>query len=98
VDGVGRQDFELESVRLGPRSDLHPALAVPYAEGITLVAERSLTEAGPQGAAIRFRDPKTGTPVILSPGGTHGGTELAYVGQRILVLTDGDHWLLQPRP
>jgi len=100
LPGVEGQRYRLDSSALAPRSDFKTALAAPYAGRILLRPVR-LMGAG-AGAAVQFsvadEEKKGAASVTLTPGGEAGGVRLIFVGQRLVVLSDGDHWLVLPLP
>jgi hypothetical protein len=92
------QRYELESTTLPGRSDLKQALAAPYAQRINLRPVQ-MTKAGDGKPAVTF---ETGAAparkVVLTEGTESDGIGLVYVGDTILILTDGDCWQILQRP
>jgi len=92
ITGISKQTYRLESKTLGSASDLAAALAIPYGSRITLQPVR--IESG----IATFRAPGQTQPVLLSPGTSYGGITFVEPAGAMLLLTDGDHWLLVPAP
>jgi hypothetical protein len=95
LPGLRDQKYRLTCQRLGSRSDLHTALAIPYASRITLQPVKEISTSS--GTVVEFTSP-TGNPLVMSLGTRDRGIVFAYLGKRILLLSDGDHWSLLPRP
>jgi len=108
--GFSTQKYELQSKLLGRNSDLASALQAPYADGIKLKPVDLLssghgkgtvrfttysTNSGDSGAASGN---KTSRDIIVSVGGNAGPVFFAYMGSRLLVLSDGNHWMVLPGP
>ncbi|MEI8233261.1 MAG: hypothetical protein WCH57_01095 [Verrucomicrobiota bacterium] len=90
-----KQNYVLQSTKLGDKSDLEKALAVRYG-GAGLKIERVLSPAGGK-AVLQF----SGSGVsngILSEGNTAGDISFPYFGERIVVLSNGDYWVVLPKP
>jgi hypothetical protein len=49
-------------------------------------------------SAVAFARGAGGDPAVIEAGGAAGGLTLAWVGERLLVLTDGDVWDVVPAP
>jgi hypothetical protein len=95
IQGLSAQQYILESTQLGSRSDLAQALALPYAGGISLAPVRRLPASADTIEFVTL----AGKSAVLQAGGTQEGTTIAYVGQNLLVMADGNHWrvVLSPR-
>jgi hypothetical protein len=96
IKGMAGQQYVLESTRLGNGSDLGKALALPYAAGIRLSPSR-LIAAGEGEPVVEFAVPSN-KPVVLSVGGTAEGVTAAFIGPNLIILSDGDHWQVLPKP
>ena len=96
LKGFPRQRYILESKRLGANSDLTRALAVPYASRIQLEPVRIVTGLG-AGETVEFVTPARKN-IALMAGTDMDGILFAYLGKSLIVLTDGNHWRLVPRP
>ena len=94
--GLARQRYELECKRLGAGSDLTLSLKIPYASRITFEPARILTGVG-AGDSVEFSSP-TRKNIALMPGTDMDGVTFAYLGRTLLILSDGDHWRVVPRP
>lgn len=94
--GLSRQGYSLQSKHLGTNSDLRVALTFPYAEGITLTPTRIVSGSSDR-ATIEFVLPSQKT-VSLQAGTASEGIVVAYVGDRLIVLSDGNHWRVVPKP
>lgn len=98
LSGVEGQRYELRSTMIDGEQDLAAALAVPYASRIRIEPAGMRAWSGGR-MAVEFTSPAAPeTRIYLSPGDAADGLELAHLGARILVLSDGDHWRLAPRP
>jgi len=95
LKGMNNQQYVLESTRLGSRSDLASMLALPYANDITLDPIR-LSSANAD--TVEFSN-GTGKSAFLQAGSTFNGNTVAYLGEKIIVLADENHWrvVLMPR-
>ncbi len=92
------QRYRLESRNIRPPSDIKAALNLPYGQGIEIRPVR-LIDGGGNRETIEFE--RTIDPperILLAAGASYRGQTLAYLGQRILILTDGDHWAIYPKP
>lgn len=95
--GLPGQSFVLESARMGGASDLAAALAAPGAVPADLVPVRLMDD-----GATRLVEFSTGgdakRKAIAGEGGEVGRCVLAYIGARILVLSDSDRWIVLAMP
>jgi len=92
------QRYLLQSKTLGESSDLAKALERPYA-GRILLQPVSLTIAGGGAQNVVFQTPGAQPEkILLSEGSQAAGITLTYIGARILILCDGDHWRVVPKP
>lgn len=97
IPGLRNQKYALRSRILLRHSDLAAALDVPYADRIRLKPVRLKTL--DSGKALIEFDPGDDTgPALLTVGARHGLVALAYVGEHILLLGDGDHWKALSKP
>jgi len=98
IKGTRGQRYLLQSKTLGESSDLAAALERPYAGRIVLQpVSLTITGGGIQNVAFQTpgdRPEKT----LLSAGGQAAGATLTYIGARILILCDGDHWRVVAKP
>ena len=69
---------------------------MPYASRITLEPLRVLSGLG-AGETVEFSSPSRKS-VVLMPGTDMDGVAFVYLGKSLLVLADGDHWRVTPRP
>ncbi len=97
IPGLRNQKYELQALLLGDTSDLAAALALPYAEQLTLkpVGLRPMTSGPPM---IVFETGETGAKATMTAGTRSEGTFLAYVGDRIILVADYTHWKVLPKP
>lgn len=94
IRGMRDQKYRLQDTRLGKRSNLDETLAIPYGDNIKL---KPLSSGS--GESILFQQTNEGgKQVSLSPGKSLDGVDLAYHGKTIIVLSDGDHWMVFPKP
>ncbi|HEX4084404.1 MAG TPA: hypothetical protein VHY22_05820 [Chthoniobacteraceae bacterium] len=91
-----RQTYILQSATLGDDSDLKHALARSYGAGFTFKPVAALPEIGGK-AVFAFQD-ASGRRVTVSEGASGSDLGLAYLGDTVLILSNGDYWSLQPRP
>ena len=94
IKGMESQRYVLESSMLGVYSGLQDALLVPYASRIDLVPVRFVPNLR---NTIEFTS-GTGSSVIRQAGDFTHRINLAYIGSNIIVVTDGSHWSVLPRP
>jgi len=94
IKGMNTQQYVLESPRLGSRTDLAKALAMPYAGGITLEPVKP----SPIGNdTYQFASPKQ-KAVVLQVGADMDGITVAYLGEKLIVMSDGNHWRVVLKP
>jgi hypothetical protein len=91
-----RQTFVLESTRLGATSDLKHALARAYGAGFSFKPAKMMPSIGGK-AVITFQD-AAGKTETLSEGAAGSDLGLAYLGDDVLILSNGDYWCILPRP
>lgn len=98
LKGLDNQRYLLQSAQLKENSDLKTALARPYA-GTIKIKPVSITTGASGAQNIRFEstDQKDAV-IILSEGTKLDAINLVYVGHRIIILSDGDYWLIAPKP
>ncbi len=97
LPGLRDQKYELQSILLGDSSDLDAALALPYAQQITLnpLSIRRTTSGSPM---IVFENQQSGTKTTIGVGTRNEGNFLAFAGRRIILLADYTHWKVLPVP
>jgi hypothetical protein len=96
LDIGDRQTFTLESSKLDSNSDLKKTLALPYGSGFTFKPAKVMPSIGGK-AVIMFQD-ASGKTETISEGAAGNDLGLAYLGDNILILSNGDYWSIQPRP
>ncbi len=98
IKGPRGQRYILQSKTLLASSDLGLALKQPYA-GKILLKPISLTvsSTGAQNVFFKIADDRP-DKILLSEGGRAAGVTLAYIGIKILILCDGDHWRVLANP
>jgi hypothetical protein len=94
ISGMATQRYVLESPSLGVYSELKGALALTYAARIDLRPVRMLPNVR---NSIEFRS-GSGTTIVRQAGDLSGRINLAYIGSNIIVITDGNHWSVLPKP
>ena len=95
VGGLFDQKYLLQSAALTTDSDFKEALAKPYPAESGLKPLRYVSrEAGKR--SVQFA--AGAEQILLSEGTKQGPWIFAYAGETLLVLCDGDHWLLLPSP
>lgn len=100
LTGVSAQAYTLQCAMLGVTSDITEALKIPYADTIKLKPTRVMSPGGGgQSAIIEFETtgPKP-EKSVLSEGTTVGNITFVFAGEKVLLLADGDYWLIVPRP
>jgi hypothetical protein len=98
LTGLANQKYELQARLLGRDSDLAEALQRPYAEGITLKPVKLVSAQAGRGV-VQFTPPADASgEVILAVGAREGRVVFAYMGAKLIVLSDGNHWSVQPKP
>jgi hypothetical protein len=95
IKGMSSQQYVLESSRLGSRSDLGKALALPYAGRVSLEPIK-VSPVSADTVEFAIFGGKSG---YLQAGGTLNGVTVAYIGMNIIVMADENHWrvVLKPR-
>ena len=86
--------YVLESESLGPDSDLNKALKQPYGAGLQWQPIR-LASSGKD--TVEFKT-SFGLSVSRELGREANNGYLVYLGTHILVLSDGNHWTVLPKP
>lgn len=94
LKGLTGQKYVLQSKKLGAASDLAAALALPYAGRM---AWKPVGAVGANNITFEIGGEKP-QKVPLSEGASLEGVTFAYAGLKILILCDGDYWLVLPRP
>ncbi len=102
ISGFRGQKYSIESPMLGDLSELDKALAVPYADLIRLEAARVMGGAGGGSPLVQFlrtgADAKSDAAVVIQRGSIVEGVFLAYVGERLVIVCDRQHWRVMPIP
>ncbi len=97
IPGLTGQRYRIACVKLGDDSALAGALARPYGDRIAIKPlAHTVTSSGLQ--TLKFEVPGKAQPILLSEGAWYEGTTLAYIGAKVILLTNGDHWLMLPKP
>jgi hypothetical protein len=96
LDTGRSQTFVLESTKLGETSELKRALALPYGAAFTYKPVKVMPGIGGK-AVITFQD-ASGRMATVSEGAAGNDLGLAYLGDDVLILSNGDYWSIQPRP
>lgn len=94
IQGMASHRYVLESAMLGADSDLKKALKRPYAAGLQLRAVRMVP-------GVRDTvELKTGSGMSIHRqlGQEANNGYLVYLGSNIMVLSDGNHWSVLPKP
>lgn len=98
IKGLANQRYLLQSATLKETSDLKTVLAQPYA-GTIKIKPVSVTASASGAQSIRFESADQKAAVIVLSEGTKFDTvSLIYVGSKIIILSDGDYWLIAPKP
>jgi hypothetical protein len=91
------QKYRLVSPTLGDASALGGTLEIPYASRIDLKPVKLFSTGGKR-QMIEFRSPEKEGSIFLRVGTQIEGVFFAYEGERLIVLSDGDHWCVLPKP
>ena len=91
------QKFRLVSPTLGDASALADTLELAYASRITLKPVKLFSSGGKR-QMIEFKSPNKDGSIFLRVGTQIEGVFFAYEGDRLIVLSDGDHWCVLPKP
>ncbi|MEI7945391.1 MAG: hypothetical protein WCJ02_01780 [bacterium] len=94
IKGMETQRYDLESAVLGTRSDLKGALKMGYAERMDLKPVRMISS--PK-IMVEFKT-EDGRSLIREEGDRASIVNVVYVGTRIIVLSDGNHWSVMAKP
>jgi hypothetical protein len=94
IKGMETQRYDLESAGLGTRSDLKSALKMGYAERMDLKPVRMVPN--PK-IMVEFKT-EDGRSLIREEGDRVNMVNVIYVGTRIIVLSDGNHWSVMAKP
>ena len=95
IQGLSGQRYHLHSRNLDDEARLAEALARPYGARITL---KPVAAAAQSSAPVQFITTANPTPIWLSEGAAYDHLSFAYSGLKLVILTDGDHWLVAPKP
>ncbi|MFC1499352.1 hypothetical protein ACFLS1_12895, partial [Verrucomicrobiota bacterium] len=103
------QKYEIKSIMLGQNSNLRKYLQKPYAERLLRYQPVKMFSKSPGNETIEFKkvapesaDPKKPTPkseqLFMSITKESGIASLAYVGKKLIVITDRNFWNILPKP
>ena len=95
IDAGDKQTFELSSAKLGAVSQMKKALALPYGAGLALKPEKIMP---PQAGKSVLQFSAGATRAALAEGNTAGNLSFPYMGEAIVVLSNGDYWFIEARP
>lgn len=94
IKGMESQRYVLESSMLVAHSDLKKELVLPYADGMQMTPVRLVVGVK---ETVEFRT-NDGQSAVRQLGSESSRVTLAYLGSRILVLSDGNHWSVMAKP
>ena len=95
LPGFGNQKYSLESEDLGDLSDYRKALALDYAARIETAPVRMVTASGsPPSVELNLN----GRQIPLGAGQAINNISMSFIGDEIIVLTDGTYWKVFQRP
>lgn len=94
IKGMASQRYVLESTMLGNHSNLKKELELAYADGIQLTPVRVVANVK---ETVEFKT-SDGQSAVRQLGSESSRVTLAYLGSNILVLADGNHWSVVPKP
>jgi len=94
IKGMESQRYILESATLGAYSRLDRALKEPYADGLQLKPVQMVKTAR---NVVEF-ETSNGLLIKRQAGDQSNRINLVYLGANIVVLSDGNHWCVLPKP
>jgi len=104
LKGLRNQKYDLRSRTLGPTSDLAGALKIPYASRIRIRPVR-LMSSDTMAKVVQFvTEPSSGSTgdageiIHISVGARHGRIFFPFMGKHLILLSDGNHWKVLPKP
>lgn len=95
VKGFADQKYSLRSAVLGDVSDMKSAVKLPYAARISAVPTQVIPAPGDT-LAVKFN--LAGKTAVVGGGTASGDLYVAFVGAKIIVVSDFTHWKIFPRP
>lgn len=97
LKGFEGQKYHLESLRLGPISELSATLRMPYADQLKIKATQILPgdAAGP---VVQFQTAASKGVAMLGLGKSSKQFHLAHVGDKCILVCDTAHWKVLPKP
>jgi hypothetical protein len=96
LKGFNDQKYTLESKKLGNNSDFSEMINKPYKTSLEIEPVKTLKSGSQE--TIKFKVDGLKQNIILSEGSDVRGITLAYLGKRIIILSDGDYWVVMPKP
>ena len=96
IDAGAKQTFDLKCAKLGEKTDMKKALALPYGGGLALKPEKTMPPQG--GKPVLVIQGAGGARALLAEGSTAGDLSFPYFGEAIVVLSNGDYWFIEPKP
>jgi hypothetical protein len=101
MPGFRDQRYDVSCMRIPTTSDIESALQLPYAGNIRARPTRSRAS-GAGTSVVEFGTwvdgKESGTRFQLGVNRTSGDLRLAYVGERLLIVHDRNHWKALPKP
>jgi len=102
IKDVSGQRYELNSTNLRAWPELADALKLPYAAGIAIEPVKIVT-AAPGRQTVQFAragsdEGAAAQDAYLTLGADSDGVFFAYLGQHLIILSDGNHWKILPKP
>ncbi|MBN2302652.1 MAG: hypothetical protein JXN60_09065 [Lentisphaerae bacterium] len=95
LTNINGQKYEIESRTLRHNSDLSTALNIPYAAKISLKP----SSLGRDNTTVRFvTTDDTRQDIYIALDSTREGITVAYIGDKLLIISDGNHWAVMPKP
>jgi len=98
LKGLHGQKYELQSAALGKHSDLWQSLEIPYGSRIRLKPVKILSSASGKETVQFVISDESRKHVVLSLGTEADSIFFAHSGSNILILSDGFHWMVLPKP
>jgi len=96
--GLKNQKYELLSTTLGNNSDLTNSLAKPYAGEIKLKPVKLITGTPGKETFSFERIGEKKETIFIAVGSKNNNVLFVFCGQEIIILSDGNHWSVLPRP
>jgi len=101
VPGFRNQRYSIGCLRLGDTLDATEAADLPYAGNIHIRPTRTVSKGEANGViefATWIAGREAGKRFVLGEGSTSGNLLLAYIGEKLIIVCDRNHWKVLPKP